>query len=77
MKIILVLTLLTIITSCSSRIGVRTPATKFLSPEAIGKRFMGDITVFNTQGTHADLDLRNNQADNPLDLTRKTRTQVS
>lgn len=69
MKLFLVSTALLLITACSTKIGVRTQSTKFISPEAIGKSFMGDVSVYISEGTHANLDLNNNQTGNSLELT--------
>lgn len=57
------------LTTCQKRIDVRTPSTQMISPEAIGKRFMGEASVFSSQGTLAEVDLENEQSDNPLLLS--------
>lgn len=69
MKSILILAGFILLTSCSTRIGVRTPSTKFISPEAIGQSLKGEITMYNARGTTASVDLTENTADNSLELS--------
>lgn len=69
---LLVLTLSLMFTvSCSTRIGVRTPSTQFISPEAMGSQFQGEIDVFAALGAKANLNFDNDRTDNALDVNDK------
>ena len=68
MKIVLFLSFI-LISSCSTKIGMRTPSTKMISPEAIGEGLKGEITTFRNEGTVAEVDLENNSTNNSLSLS--------
>ena len=57
------------ITSCSTRIGVRTPSAQFISPESTGKGLAGEIDIFGALGPKASVDFRGDRVDNPLRTT--------
>ena len=60
---------LTFITSCSTRIGVRTPSAQFISPESTGKGLAGEIDIFGALGPKANVEFSGDRVDNPLDTT--------
>lgn len=65
----LILTLLFV--SCS-RIGIKTPASRFITPEANGKLFHGKVTIESQASTSGFLNLSDDKIDNSMDLVIDT-----
>ena len=63
---------LVLLGSCSTRIGMRTPSTKMISPEAVGAGLKGEITTFQNEGTVAEVDLSQNTTGESLNLESKS-----
>lgn len=66
---IIILLLLTFV-SCSHKIIVKTPASRFLNAEAKGEPFKGNVLFYINEGVQSQVDLRNGRSDNPLVLDR-------
>lgn len=65
-------TLIILITSCSHTIKVRTPSTRFISPEVGGKLFASEVSGYYAGGTEASVNLKNEKTTDPLILDNKT-----
>lgn len=76
MKSLILLLILTIFVSCSHSIKIRTNSNRFISSEAQGKLGKGKIEFYAIQGNTATIDLRNEQTDNPLDLSRESSSLI-
>jgi hypothetical protein len=60
--------LVLLLSSCSHRIKVSTPSSRFISPEAGGKLFASEISGYYSAGTQASVNLKNKNTDDPLVL---------
>ncbi len=67
MNIISIALMLAVLSSCA-KIQVKTPASRFVSPEAQGKLFAGSIQAEQQTGLEGTLDLSGDRTDNPLEL---------
>ena len=61
------LILIIIFVSCS-RIGVKTPSSRFITPEASGKLFFGKVTLGSQSSSAAYVNLDDDKTNNPLDI---------
>ena len=64
--------LVSLFSSCSHTIKVRTPSTRFISPEAGGKLFASEVSGFYAGGTKASVNLKNERTTDPLVLDNNT-----
>jgi hypothetical protein len=64
--------LVLLFSSCSHTIKVRTPSTRFISPEAGGKLFASEVSGFYAGGTKASVNLKNERTTDPLVLDNET-----
>lgn len=70
--LLFVLVVTSILTSCSHSIKVRTPSSRFISPEAGGRLFASEVSGFYAAGTRAKVNLKNEKVDDPLVLDNDT-----
>lgn len=65
-----------LLSACSHRIKVRTPSTRFISPEAQSDSLDGEFSVYYAAGSRAELDLKNGQPDNPLNVYNEPKSII-
>ena len=66
------------LTSCSSRITVKNPANRFISPEASGEALKGNVNLFLSGGVNSEVNLSKETTNEPLqfDDTQKLDTLI-
>ena len=63
---LLFLALSSLFISCGSTIGMRTPINSFISPESTGKSFRGEVNLFYSVATNADIDLSDTSSEHNI-----------
>lgn len=70
------LLLLLVSVSCSHKIQMRTPVSRFISPETGGSGWATEATFYNMASTTAEVNFEDEKVDNPLDLTNEYEFKV-
>lgn len=65
------LLLVFLLSSCSHTIKVRTPSSRYISPEAGGKLFASEVSGYYATSTRAQVNLKDEKTDDPLVLDNK------